>query len=73
MERLEAMRTSNPGKPIKVALRTGAIVVIAQRLGQGTWKPLYAIYGERRAALPQNFAWTHEAIGVLEAAALTTS
>lgn len=71
MERLEATTISNPGEPIKAALRMGAVVVIALRLGAGVWEPLYAIYGTRRTALPQGFDWTLEAIGALEATALT--
>ncbi len=68
---MEATTISNPGDPIKAALRKGPVVVIALRLGPGVWEPLYAMYGKRRTALPQDFKWTIEAIGVLEVAAFT--
>jgi hypothetical protein len=71
MERLEATTISNPGEPIKAALRKGPVVVIALRLGPGVWEPLYAIYGQERKPLPRGFTWTLEAIGTLEATALT--
>ena len=71
MEPLEAVVLHNPREPIKAALRKGPIVVIALRLGPGTWKPLYALNGRRRVALPRNF-WTLEAIGILEAAVFTS-
>jgi hypothetical protein len=66
MEQLEAKSISNPGEPIKAALRKGPVVVIALRLGPGEWEPLYAIYGRNRVALPRRFCWTIEALGVLE-------
>jgi hypothetical protein len=68
MEPLEAVPMSNPGEPIKAALRKGPVVVIALRLGPGEWEPLYAIYGRNRVALPRCFCWTIEAIGTLELA-----
>ncbi len=68
MERLEAVSISNPGQPIKAALRKGPVVVIALRLDPGEWEPLYAIYGRNRVALPRCFCWTIEAIGTLELA-----
>lgn len=71
MERLEATPISNPGEPIRAALRKGPVVVIALRLGPGAWEPLYATYGCRRVALSQHFCWSLEAIEVLEAAAFT--
>jgi hypothetical protein len=72
VDRLEATTISNPGEPIKAALRMGAVIVIALRLGPGIWEPLYAIYGKRRTALPRSFNWTLEAIGALEAAVFGT-
>jgi hypothetical protein len=69
MEMLEATTISNPGAPVKAALRNGPILVIALRLGPGEWEPLYAICAGMRIALPQNFHWTIEAIGALEVAA----
>jgi hypothetical protein len=71
MERLEATTISNPDEPIKAAIRQGGVVMVAWRLGAGDWEPLYAIYGKKRAALPQGFNWTLEAIGALEAAVFT--
>jgi hypothetical protein len=71
MERLEATPISNPGEPIRAALRKGPMVVIALRLGVGIWEPLYAIVGGCRVALPQDFCWSIEAVGVLEMATLT--
>jgi hypothetical protein len=65
---MEAMPISNPGEPIKAALRKGPVVVIALRLGPGEWEPLYAIYGRRRVALPRRFCWSIEDIGTLETA-----
>jgi hypothetical protein len=52
MEQMEVTTISNPGEPIKAALRSGTFVVIALRLGPGVWEPLYAINGKRPAALP---------------------
>jgi hypothetical protein len=66
MEALEATPISNPGEPIRAALRKGPIVIIALRLDPGQWEPLYAIYGRQRVALPTCFCWTLEAIGTLE-------
>jgi hypothetical protein len=43
VERMEAVPISNPGGPIKAALRKGPVVVIALRLGPDEWEPLYAI------------------------------
>ncbi len=71
MKQLEAVLLTSRGESIRVALRKGPVVVIALRLGPGAWEPLYAIYGGRRTVLPQGFTWTLEAIGALEAAALT--
>lgn len=68
---LEATTISNPGEPIKAALRKGPVVVIALRLGPGIWEPLYAIYGKKRTDLPEDFNWSLEAIGALEVAAFT--
>jgi hypothetical protein len=68
MQRLEATAISNPGEPIKAALRIGDVVVIALRLGPGHWEPLYAIYGGRRAALSRCFRWSIEDVGTLELA-----
>jgi hypothetical protein len=65
---MEATPISNPGEPVKAALRKGAVVVIALRLGPGEWEPLYAIYGRKRVALPRCFYWTIEAICALEMA-----
>lgn len=71
MDRLEATPIGNPGEPVKAALRYGAVVVVALRLGPGEWEPLYAIYGLTRAALPRDFCWTPEAIGALEVSVFT--
>lgn len=71
MEGVEAVPISNPGEPIRAALRKGPVVVIALRLGPGEWEPLYAINGLQRVALPRRFCWTLEAIGALEAAAFS--
>jgi hypothetical protein len=68
MEPLEATPISNPGEPIKVALRKGAVLIIALRLDIGRWEPLYAILGRRRVGLPLDFCWTIEAVGVMELA-----
>lgn len=68
MERLEATPISNPGEPIKAALRNGHVVVIALRLGPGQWEPLYAIDGRRRVALSRRFRWNIEDVGTLERA-----
>lgn len=68
MEPLEATTISNPGEPIKAALRKGAVVVIALRLGPGEWEPLYAIHDCKRVALPRRFCWTFYDIGTLEMA-----
>jgi hypothetical protein len=68
VRQLEATTISNPGEPTKVAIRQGAIVVVALRLGPGVWEPLYAVFGRQRAALPCGFDWSLEAIGALEAA-----
>jgi hypothetical protein len=68
MDPMEATPISNPGEPIKAALRQGPVVVIALRLGPGEWEPLYAIYGRNRVALPRRFRWTIEDIGTLEMA-----
>jgi hypothetical protein len=65
-EPLEATPISNPGEPIKAALRKGPIVIVALRLGPGRWEPLYAISGCRRVALPGDFGWSIEALGTLE-------
>jgi hypothetical protein len=43
---LEATTISNPGEPIKAALRKGPVVVIALRHGPGIREPLYAIYSK---------------------------
>lgn len=69
MEGLEAQSISSPGEPVKAALRSGAVVIVALRLGVGEWEPLYAICGARRVSLPRQFCWTIEAIGALEMAA----
>ncbi len=71
MEQLEAVVLNSRGELVRAALRTGPIVVVALRLGVGAWEPLYGIVGPWRVALPQEFCWTFEAVGVLEAAALT--
>ena len=71
MQPLEATLISNPGEPMRAALRKGPAVVIALRLGPGAWEPLYAIFGCCRVALPQDFCWSIEAVGALEVAALT--
>jgi hypothetical protein len=67
-EPLEATPISNPGEPIRAALRKGTVVIVALRLGMGRWEPLYAIHGRDRVALPCDFCWTLEAIGTLEMA-----
>jgi hypothetical protein len=67
-EPLEATPISNPGEPVKAALRRGPLVIVALRLGAGRWEPLYAIRGFDREALPCDFHWTLEAIGTLEMA-----
>lgn len=69
MNQLEATVISNPGEPMRAAVRGGAVVIFALRLGLGEWEPLYAaVNGSLRVALPQDFRWTLEAIGALEAA-----
>jgi hypothetical protein len=70
MEQLEAVVLNSRGASIRVALRTGPILVVALRLGAGAWEPLYGLVGPRRVELPSEFCWTLEAIAVLEAAAL---
>jgi hypothetical protein len=67
MEQLEALKISEPGEPIKAALRKGPVVVFVLRLGPRQWEPLYAICGRDRVSLPRSF-WTLEAIGALEMA-----
>lgn len=69
MERLHATSISNPGEPIRAALRDGAVVFVALRLGLGEWEPQYMLCDRRRVPLPPGFCWTLEAIGTLEAAA----
>ncbi len=71
MEQLEAVVLSSRGELARAALRTGPILVVALRLGVGAWEPLYGIVGPWRVELPREFCWTIEAIGALEAAALT--
>jgi hypothetical protein len=71
MEHLEATVLARPGETTKAAVRSGAIVIVALRLGAALWEPLYATCGPRRVALPGSFCLSLEAIAALEAATFT--
>lgn len=71
MEAPEAIMLGERGEAAKAALRSGALVIVALRLGAARWEPLYATCGPRRVALPSGFSLSLEAIAVLEAATLT--
>lgn len=71
MERLEVTLLDRHGETVKAALRSGATVIVALRLGAAQWEPLYAMCGVRRVGLPAGFALSLEAVASLEAAMFT--
>ncbi len=65
------MLLETSGERAKGALRLGAVVIVALRLGAASWEPLYAMSGLRRVELPPDYYLPIRAVAALEAALFT--
>jgi hypothetical protein len=70
MRKLEALVLGESGETTRAAYRSGALVVVALRLGADRWEPLYAMCGVHRVSLPRSFCLSLEAVAALETAVI---